>query len=166
MKPTTSRTVSFLRLAGLSLLLGAAALILGGGPRASAGDKKESKVKLTAKATAPDKDGTQTVTITMEIEKDWHTYANPVLNEDLEAAQTTVKVTSSGKLQDVKVAYPPGKRYVEGKDTMQVYEGKVDIVATVKRAPGDTGPLDVSVKYMVCNKSMCLPPEQVKLQVK
>jgi DsbC/DsbD-like thiol-disulfide interchange protein len=167
MKYATSRAVSVLRLASVSLLLGAVALLLVGTPVVGAGGKKEpSKVKLTATAGPLAKDGTQVVTITMDIEKDWHAYANPVKFEELEAAQTTVSIASGTKLQAVNIDYPEGKRETVGKDTYYVYEGKVEIKATVKRAAGDVGPLDVSVKYMVCNKSMCLAPEQVKLQVK
>jgi DsbC/DsbD-like thiol-disulfide interchange protein len=167
MQYTTSRAVSILRLAGVSLLLAAVALLLTGTPVAGAGGKKEpSKVKLTATAGPVDKDGNQVVTITMDIENKWHAYANPVKFEDLEAAQTIVSIDSATKLQSVKIDYPEGKRTVEGKDTYYIYEGKVEIRATVKRAAGDVGPLDVSVKYMVCSGSMCLPPEQVKLQVK
>jgi DsbC/DsbD-like thiol-disulfide interchange protein len=167
MNHTTFRTVPFLRLASVSLLLGTAALLLGSNPAARAGGKKEeSKVKLTATASPIDKEGKQVVTISMEIDKGWHAYANPVQFEDLEGAQTTVKITGANKLQDVKIDYPTGKRETVGKDTYFIYEGKVEIKATVKRAAGDSGPLDVSVKFMTCNKNMCLPPEQVKLQVK
>lgn len=165
MRPSSS-TTACVRLAGVSAVLAALALALGGQPAVSAQGKKESQVKLAATATKPDSEGRQVVTITMDINKGWHAYANPVKFEDLEAAQTSIKITSAKKLQDVQIKYPEGMRHVDGKDTYYVYEGKVEIQATVKRAPGDTGPLDVSVKYMTCNDKTCLPPEQVTLQVK
>lgn len=156
----------FLRMAAVSVLLAALAVIVGGEPAAPAAQKKPSKAKLAATATKPDADGRQTVTITMEIEKTWHAYANPVKFEELDGVETTVKITSASKLQDVQIKYPEGKRHVDGKNTYYIYEGKVEILATVKRAPGDTGPLDVSVKYMTCDATMCLPFEQVLLKVK
>ena len=152
-----------------ALLLGALILTLGpaGTPQADAG-KKKSYTKVTAKADKPDADGQQKVTITLEIEKPWHAYANPVGNADLDAAKTEVKVASrGGKLEDVKLKYPRGK---EEKDAVVgnywIYEDKVTITGLVRRAKGDTSPLEVTVKYMNCNpKGQCLPPETVKLTV-
>ncbi len=40
-------------------------------------------VKATATADKPDADGKQTVTITLNIEKPWHLYANPVEVKEL-----------------------------------------------------------------------------------
>ena len=156
-------------LAVSALLLGALTLTLSGPatPRAEAG-KKKSYTKVSAKATKPDAEGRQTVTITMNIEKPWHAYANPVGNPDLDSARTEVKIGSKGgKLADVKILYPPGK--VEKDATVgdyRVYEDKVTITGQVRRAKGDSGPLEVVVKYMTCSpKGQCLPPETVKLTV-
>jgi DsbC/DsbD-like thiol-disulfide interchange protein len=157
-------------LTAAALLLGALALTLGpvGTPQADAG-KKKSYTKVTAKATKPDADGRQKVTITLEIEKPWHAYANPVGNEDLDPAKTEVKIASKGgKLEEVKLKYPRGK---EEKDKVVgnywIYEDKVTITGLVRRAKGDTGPLEVTVKYMTCNSvtKICLPPEEKKLTV-
>jgi uncharacterized protein len=152
-----------------TLLLGALVLTLGpvGTPAANAG-KKKSYTKVTATATKPDAEGRQKVTITMDIEKPWHAYANPVGVADLEGAKTEVKIASKGgKLEDVKIQYPPGK---EEKDSVvgnyRIYEGKVTITGLVRHAKGDTSPLEVTVKYMTCNpKGQCLPPETKKLTV-
>jgi len=158
------------RVIAVVFLSGLTALIAGGAGRlsAQAGKKELSPTKVTATATKPDADGQQVVTVTMTIESPWYAYANPVGLEDLEGAQTTVKIASkAGKLEDVKIEYPPGKLK---KDTLvgnyKVYEEKVSIKGTVRRAKGDTGPLDVTVKYMTCNpKGVCLPPETAKLTV-
>jgi DsbC/DsbD-like thiol-disulfide interchange protein len=144
-----------------------AAAVLACGVTAAA-DMGESQVKVTATAGKIDKDGRQTVTIKMHINDGWHAYANPVKNEDLEPNQTVVKITSAKKLEDVSVNYPSGQRQTFLKDTYQSYEGDVEILASLKRAAGDTGPLEVTVHYVTCNdkKGICLPPESVKLQVK
>jgi DsbC/DsbD-like thiol-disulfide interchange protein len=128
----------------------------------------DSQVKLTATAGKIDKDGRQTITIKMHINDGWHAYANPVKNEDLEPNQTVVKIASAKKLEDVSVNYPAGQRQTVLKDSYHVYEGTVEILASIKRAAGDTGPLEVTVNYVTCNdkKGICLPPEAVKLQVK
>ena len=156
-------------LTAAALLLGALGLTLGpvGTPQADAG-KKKSYTKVTAKASKPDADGLQKVTVTLDIEKPWHAYANPVGNRDLEEAATLVRITSKGgKLEDVKIQYPPGK---EEKDKIvgayRIYEDKVTITGLVRRAKGDTAPLEVAVRYMTCHpKGQCLPVEVVKLSV-
>src|SRR5262245_49240700 len=70
--------------------------------------KSDSEVKITASATKPDGDGKQMITITMIHNKDWHTYANPVGNEDLASNQTKVTITAKQKPTSVKIDYPPG----------------------------------------------------------
>src|SRR5262245_6151683 len=123
---------SFVRGRGLFALalltLAALALTLGplGIPSAAAG-KKKSYTKVTATAARPEAAGRQTVTVTMEIEKPWHAYANPVGNKDLAEAATLVSIKSKGgKLEDVKIQYPPGK---EKKDSIigsyRIYEDRV-----------------------------------------
>jgi hypothetical protein len=152
---------------GVTLLVSALADLAGSTQVVVGGKKDESQVKFTASATKPDKDGRQKVTITMDINSGFYAYANPVNNEDLEPAQTVVKIAGAQKLDEMKVDYPQGKKKMTGELSYNIYEGKFDITATVKRAAGDTGPLDVTVKFSVCNvKGFCLPPEQVKLQVK
>ena len=153
-------------LAAALLLAGALAAAVGV-PAAGAGGKK-SYVKVDAKATKPDAEGRQVVTVTLDIEKPWYAYANPVGQEDLEQSQTQVKIASKGgKLEEAKIEYPPGK---PKKDSVvgdyRIYEEKVQITGLVRRAKGDTGPLEVTVKYMTCHpKGQCLPPETVKLPV-
>ncbi|HYV36977.1 MAG TPA: protein-disulfide reductase DsbD N-terminal domain-containing protein [Gemmataceae bacterium] len=152
-----------LRLIGAFLLVGALAMACSS---AVGSDQDKSQVKLTASAGAIAADGQQTITIKMQINKGWHAYANPVKNEPFEVNKTEVNITSAKKLEKVDVAYPAGRKYVDGMDEFQVYEGDVEIKATVKRAAGDTGPLEVTVNFSTCNDKTCLPPETVKLQVK
>jgi hypothetical protein len=145
---------------------------LGGsfGAAPAGGGQDPSHVKLTATAGKIDKDRLQVVTIKMKIDADWHAYANLVKNELLESAQSTVEIKSAKKLQDVTLVYPPGKLVKDEvtKDTYFIYEGEVEILATVKRAEGDVGPLEVKVNYMTCNDKLgkCLPAESVVLNLK
>jgi hypothetical protein len=129
-----------------------------------------SVVKVTATADKPDADGKQSVTITLMIDKDWHTYANPVGNEDLESTQTVVTIGAKVKPTEVKIDYPKGKLI---KDSVvgnySIYEDKVTIKATVRRAKGDTSPLEVSVKISACidtpKLKKCLTQATVKVSV-
>jgi thiol:disulfide interchange protein len=147
----------------------AALLILNGATVAQKGGKtSEAVVKVTAKADKPDEAGKQVVTITLNMDRDWHTYANPVGLEDLEGAQTSVEITGKSKPESVKLVYPKGKLHKdEVVGDYSIYEGKIEIKATVQRAKGDTGPLEVKVKFQACSDvtKTCLVPATVKLSV-
>src|SRR5262245_55845055 len=136
-------------------------------PIHAGGKKSDAEVKVTVEAAKPEGAGKQIVTVHLDINRGWHVYSNPVGNEDLAAAQTEVKVSGKTKPASVKIDYPKGQIIddkVLGK--YGVYEDKVSIKATVQRADGDTGPLDVSVKFQACNdKGSCLFPATVKKTV-
>src|SRR5262249_19223791 len=116
--------------------------------QAGGGKKSDAVVKVTATA-SPEKagsDGKQTVTLLLTIDKGWHIYANPVGVEDLVPVQTKVVVDAKPKPEEVNVQYPEGKLVDDpavGK--YKVYENTVTIKATVRRASGDTSPLQISV---------------------
>jgi DsbC/DsbD-like thiol-disulfide interchange protein len=142
-----------------------AALLLTAGV-VSAQGKSGSVVKMSATAEKPAEDGTQVVTITLTHDKGWHTYANPVDNIDLADAQTLVTITGKGKPEVIKIEYPAGK-VVKDKvvGDYKVFEEKVTIKATVKRAKGDTEKLEVGVKLQACNDKTCLAGETLKSTV-
>jgi DsbC/DsbD-like thiol-disulfide interchange protein len=128
--------------------------------------KSDSVVKVDATADKPDADGKQTITITLDIEKSWHVYANPVENEDLTSAQTVVNVTSKSKLENVKVEYPPGKLQQDNGEKFKIFEGKVTIKAQVKRARNDNSPLELSITLQACNDKTCLQPVTIKKELR
>jgi DsbC/DsbD-like thiol-disulfide interchange protein len=129
--------------------------------------KSDSVVKIEAKADKIADDGTQNVTVTLNIDKGWHLYANPVGNEDLTDNQVLVTISSKNKLKDVKVDYPEGKQ-VRDKTVgdYKTYEGTVTLKATVKRAKGDTEPLEVAVRLQACDARTCLLGTTVKVTAK
>jgi DsbC/DsbD-like thiol-disulfide interchange protein len=153
-----------IHLAPAVLVLG---LIVAWQTAALAADPKESKdaVKVTATADKPDANEIQNVVIALEIEPKWHLYANPVKNDDMVSAQTVVKLSAGGKLSDVKITYPPGKQRKDSIGTYDIYEGKVEIKATVRREKGDNSPLDVAVQVSACDETKCLLPSTVKIKV-
>jgi len=131
-------------------------------PLGSAGEKLDP-VKVKAEAGKADDGGKQTVTVQVSIEKGWHIYANPVENEDLAQAQTTVIIKAAGKAVTAKVKYPAGKPLTEkGVGTFKVYEEAVSIQAEVAKTPG---PLEVSVRFQACNDKKCLLPKTVKISL-
>jgi thiol:disulfide interchange protein len=142
----------------------ALAIVLGTGAPPAHAQKSESVVKTDVKASKPDDDGNQMVTITLEItDKRYHLYANPVGNDMLKTAQTTVRFTS--KLEgDAKVDYPAGKLVKdETVGDYKTYEGTVTIKAKVRRVKGDTSPLALSITFQACDEKTCLLRSTVKL---
>jgi hypothetical protein len=148
----------------MALLTSLAPAAAPAGVSAQGAKKSDALVKATATAGKPDADGKQDVTVTLTVDKPWHIYANPVGLEDLADAQTTV--TFDPKAKPLKVQYPEGK-VIKDKvlGDYRVYEDKVTIKAQVRRARGETGPLQVSVKVQACNDKTCLLPAVIKLTV-
>ena len=132
-----------------------------------AGKNSASVVKTTAVAGKIDAAGNQTVTVTLAIDKDWHTYANPVNYADLDTVKTVVVINAKAKPADVKIQYPAGKLHQDqGGAKYLIYEDKISIQAVVTRAAGDTSPLDVEVRFNACHiKGVCLPSGSVNLKL-
>jgi DsbC/DsbD-like thiol-disulfide interchange protein len=153
---------------GLCTALALIAMTMAWHSDAQAGGKSDSKVKASAKATKAGADGKQTITITLEIEKGWYIYGNPVGAEDFDGNKTNVAVSAKEKVV-ASVKYPEAKVKVEkiGKEELRIniYEDKVIITAQVTRTMGDASPLQISIDVNSCNKGTCLAPGKVKLTV-
>jgi thiol:disulfide interchange protein len=150
------------RFFALGTLLAALALALTAGRAGAQPPKSDKVVKVAAKADRPDDGGNQTVTVTLDVDKPYHVYANPVENDGLKSVQTTVRFTTKLEGQP-KVEYPEGKLIKdETVGNYRTYEGKVTIRAKVKRARGDTAPLNLEVKVQACDEKACLLPATVK----
>lgn len=124
----------------------------------------DAVVKAELKADKPDEQGNQSVVITLQVEKDWHLYANPVPKE-FPGIPTTVTADLASKVEDLKVAYPEGRLV---KDALvgdyRVYEGKTDIKLTMKRPKGSS-PVELNLKVQACSDKQCLLPATIKLKV-
>jgi hypothetical protein len=140
----------------LKTLLLAAAGILAAGTVAGGQGGPEPPVKVRATAGRPDAGGEQAVTVTLEIGPKHRAYANPAGHEDFEPMRTVVTVGGKGGPELVKVEYPPGE-LVENKlsGDYRAYRGRVVIKATVRRAKGHAGPLDVVVKIHPFTDRVC-----------
>jgi hypothetical protein len=134
----------------------------------AAAEAKDEQVKLSA-TLAPADDAKQVVTVTLDIAKGWHAYANPASNDML--IPTSVQLAAKEKLEDVKVEYPKGKELKEpGTEPIRVYEGKVEIKVSFRRSTVngklDDSPIEAAVRYQVCDDKRCLTPKTVKVPVK
>jgi DsbC/DsbD-like thiol-disulfide interchange protein len=148
-------------------ILGTAVLVMASAGVQAGAKKSDSEVKVSATATKLDAAGKQVVTVTLMHNKGWHTYANPVGNEDFEGNKTVVTISAKVKPGAVTVDYPVGKIT---KDKIvgdyKIYDDRTDIRATVQRARGDTSPLEISVRILACHsKGVCLLPATVKVTV-
>jgi uncharacterized protein len=151
----------------LAVVLAAGLLAAGSAVKAAELTKSEEVVKVTAQAGKPNADGTVPITITLDIEADWHVYANPVKNDTFELSQTRVTVDKA-KADEIKVEYPKGKVIADPQlGNFNVYQGTVTITATVPRPKEDS--VLVKVKVAACNegpKPRCLPPSTIPVEVK
>ncbi len=143
------------------------------------GGRSDSKVKSTVTATKPDADGKQKVTITLDIDKGWYLYANPLggnefANRTFGDNRTTVTIKAKNKV-NVEVNYPKGK--FKSEDILgdiaewHIYQDRTTIEAVVRRAAGDSSPLDVQVQVNACligkdgKTSTCLQPGNIMVKV-
>jgi uncharacterized protein YyaL (SSP411 family) len=133
-------------------------------PGPTVAKRSDSVVKVSATSGRLGPDGRQPIKLVLTIEKGWHVYANPVGNADFEAAATSVTISGMVKPKAVKVDYPKGKIVNDSLvGNYSVYEGRVELEAKVERAAGDTGPLEVTVKFQACNEKTCLLAATVKV---
>jgi hypothetical protein len=116
----------------------------------------DSVVKIQAKASPVDEKGFQKIRITLKIADGWRVFANPA-GDELKAGELKIKVTSKKRLDKVQLQYPPGKKQKDPLiGTWMSYQGEVTIKGTVRRAKGDTGPLEVRVDYQSSNDKSCI----------
>jgi hypothetical protein len=147
---------SLIAAAGLALVI-----VLG---TAASGGGKVDPVKVQAKAGKAAAGDKQLVVVTLDIDKGWHVYANPVANEDLASAETTVQIKAAGKALAAKVKYPEGTSHTEkGIGTFKIYEHQVNIEAEFPRSDNA---VEVSVKFQACDATRCLPSKTVTVSVK
>jgi uncharacterized protein YyaL (SSP411 family) len=125
-------------------------------------------VKATATLGPPDKDGKRALSVKLEIDKPWHTYANPVENDDLEGARTTVEVYAGGKKLPAKIEYPKGTAEKDEKGAeYRVYAGEVTITGSVTAA--DATDLEVRIKVQACTtgeNGRCLQGATLRVPLK
>lgn len=124
-------------------------------------------VKTSVRASKIDAAGKQMVLITLMVDKGWHIYANPVNHRDFASSQTLVSINGPYR-PVVRIQYPAGKEHVDNLGRYWVYEDTVNIQAEVTRSRGDTGPLEVQVRFNACNaqRRVCLPEGTEKFTIR
>jgi DsbC/DsbD-like thiol-disulfide interchange protein len=140
------------------------AVVLVASPALAQPKKSEDAVKVSVKSEAA-KGDKKVVTLTLDVAKGWHTYANPVGNKDLESATTIVSFKAGGKAVKADIKYPEGKVH---KDSVvgdyKIYEGSFTVTATLDLA-GATEPIEGEIAIQVCDEKKCLQPGKIKVKV-
>lgn len=129
----------------------------------------EAVVKVDAISERPDASGKTAIRVKLTIQSGWHLAPNPAPASTASPPTTIALVT--GKKQDVRVQYPPGRTVYEPnlRTNIVAYVDEVVIPVSVTRASGDTGPLELSVRFQACchlpNQGKCLMPAEVRVAV-
>jgi DsbC/DsbD-like thiol-disulfide interchange protein len=134
---------------------------------ASAQSNDSSKVvKVSIQPEASSTTEQKSFTITLEIAKGWHVYANPVGNPDLASVQTNISVKSEGTTLPAKVTYPAGMLVQDAiVGNYSTYEGTVKIKVTAPLPRNQGQAPEVVVKYQACNEKSCLAPAVANLKL-
>lgn len=145
------------------LILALPALLVGTG---HAGMKSDSQVKAAIEASKPDAEGKQVITITLDVNKGWYIYANPIDNKDFLPNQTNLRVLAGKKEVEAKFDFPPGVTKTVGKESYKVWKDKITIKAHVVR-PADVKEMEIHVRLSSCSEAemICLIPATVRLKV-
>ncbi len=95
------------------------------------------------------------LTVLLAIDEGWHLNANPSSLPFL----ISTSVEFSDGVQPKRIQYPPGKAFhpAFSDETLSVYEGRVEIKATLAREVAPDAP-SVAVHYQACDDQRCLPP--------
>jgi thiol:disulfide interchange protein DsbD len=107
-------------------------------------------------------DGRAVVEVT--IAPGWHVNAHAPRDRFL--IPTTLEITPPPGIRAGEVQYPApiekALEFSEGK-TLQLYEGKVRLQATIEGTPADASPLRAKLRYQACDSTTCLAPRTMEL---
>jgi hypothetical protein len=124
----------------------------------------ETARHVRASAAARSSRGHREIVITLDIERGYHINANPASFDFLIPTSVTF-----ADVRRVEVRYPTPKLFKSSfaPDTLKVYEGTVQMVATLEDgAPNGVRALNAAVSAQACTETVCLPPSRIPLQIK
>jgi DsbC/DsbD-like thiol-disulfide interchange protein len=104
--------------------------------------------------------------IPVTVDAGFHVNSNPAAAEYLIPLSVTWSAT--GALEAGKVTYPKATKEKVGDDTLTVYTGSFDLIASFKvsaSAPAGPGVAAGKLRYQACNSTTCFPPKNVEITV-
>ncbi len=121
-------------------------------------------VSIKAQTVKTDKENRLIVDIT--IQPGWHINAHHPLQDYLIPTSIRLSENSSGwKLGKITYPAPLKKKLGFQRATLALYEGEIELNASLMGSVKDNPTLPVQVRLQACNDKICLPPETILLQV-
>lgn len=109
-------------------------------------------------------DTRKTIKITLEMEDGWHVNANPASLDFL--IPTVVDIQTAGQ-SELNVSYPDGHKMETPLGSIDTYEGRVEITATVEaKEPIDVSQIRALVQVQACQGATCYPPSQIAVSIR
>ncbi len=123
-------------------------------------DKVKAQAQVIGESSPPPR---KVVKVTLVIEDGWHVNANPATLESFIPTSVDVQTNPPSRLQ---VSYPKGKKLDTVLGPIDVFEGTVDIVATVESEKLiDDSKMRVLLQVQACKADICYPPSKIVLNV-
>lgn len=111
--------------------------------------KASNFVKVTISKPTIGPGNSRQFTVNLIIDEKCFLFANPVGQEELEAAKARLDFTLEGMPVDADIVYPPGLKV---KDKLigdyNVYRGRIAIAVTLRPPPGATAPVELAVRLL------------------
>jgi uncharacterized protein YyaL (SSP411 family) len=135
------------------------------GREASGMDQPTSETArhVRASATSRSSESYREIVITLDIESGYHINANPASFDFLIPTSVTF-----GNVRPVEVRYPAPTSFKPSfaPDTLNVYEGKVQLVAKLADGAVDgLSELNATINAQACTEAVCLPPSRIVLAI-
>ncbi|HRH60808.1 MAG TPA: protein-disulfide reductase DsbD family protein, partial [Chitinophagaceae bacterium] len=108
------------------------------------------------------------LTITATIDKPWHLYSQTTPDNGAQPTEFTFKTNPLLILTGIpkEVGKMVQKHEEVFNADVKYFEGTVQFVQTVKLKSAVKTNISGTVKYMICNDNMCLPPKKVSFDLK
>jgi len=108
------------------------------------------------------------LTVNIHVQPGWHINANRPLSDKL--IPTVLRVDekkTSWKLSDVSYPSPIMKNLGFQNEVLALYEGSIKLEATAETRPANTNGamMRLNLQLQACDEQICLPPEQIELQI-
>ena len=100
------------------------------------------------------------------IKPGWHINSHQPLQDYLIATDVELDPRAGNRqLSDIRYPQPIVKTLGFQRETLSLYENRIQLEAKLSQTGGDNRPLSLLLKLQACDDKICLPPEQLRLNV-
>ncbi len=144
------------------MLLGAMNLLYGeSGARQFAAN---GNIRINSRVTTLS-DYSQKLIIDLDIAPGWHINSEKPLQKDLISTTVTLSADDDWKMPSVSFPGAVVKRLGIGQEPMALYQGKVQLIADLKRKRSKRVIVPVELQLQACSEKVCLLPETLTLGI-